>query len=138
MAAKKKATCRIGTSGYQYDHWEGVLYPEDVPQADWFDLYAETFDAVEINNTFYNLPEAAVRQSRMIGHAGSSRGKTLKRPIHGLFAEDEAGRFFVVLTFQKGPAPQIQVKGKGLGAVATVGRRTVRFDGKAIVFGEAK
>ncbi len=47
----------IGTSGYQYDHWRGVLYPEGLPQEEWFRQYAGTFGAVEINNTFYNLPE---------------------------------------------------------------------------------
>lgn len=49
-----------GTSGYQYDHWRGVLYPEDLPRDDWFERYAEVFDCVEINNTFYRLPGAEV------------------------------------------------------------------------------
>lgn len=48
----------IGTSGYQYDHWRGVFYPDDLPKKRWFERYAEVFDCVEINNTFYNLPEA--------------------------------------------------------------------------------
>ncbi len=48
--------CRIGTSGYQYDHWRGVFYPEGLPKREWFGHYAGTFDAVEINNTFYQLP----------------------------------------------------------------------------------
>jgi uncharacterized protein YecE (DUF72 family) len=52
------ARAYIGTSGYQYDHWKGVLYPEDLPKDRWFETYAEHFDAVEINNTFYHLPEA--------------------------------------------------------------------------------
>ena len=47
----------IGTSGYQYDHWRGVFYPEDIPKTRWFDHYASQFDTVEINNTFYNLPK---------------------------------------------------------------------------------
>jgi len=46
----------LGTSGYQYDHWRGVLYPEGLARKDWFGRYAEVFDTVEINNTFYNLP----------------------------------------------------------------------------------
>ena len=49
---------RIGTSGYQYDHWQKRFYPEDVPKKDWFDFYAARFDSVEINNTFYSLPQA--------------------------------------------------------------------------------
>ena len=49
---------RIGTSGYQYDHWKGVFYPKELPKKSWFGHYASHFDTVEINNTFYRLPEA--------------------------------------------------------------------------------
>jgi uncharacterized protein YecE (DUF72 family) len=52
------AELRVGTSGYQYDHWRGRFYPEDLPKKRWFDYYTEQFDTVEINNTFYNLPKA--------------------------------------------------------------------------------
>jgi uncharacterized protein YecE (DUF72 family) len=48
----------VGTSGYQYDHWRGVFYPEGLPKDQWFAHYAEHFDTVEINNTFYHLPRA--------------------------------------------------------------------------------
>jgi uncharacterized protein YecE (DUF72 family) len=48
---------RIGTSGYQYDHWRGVFYPEDLPKRQWFEHYARHFDTVEINASFYRLPE---------------------------------------------------------------------------------
>ena len=48
---------RIGTSGYQYDHWQGPFYPDDLPKNRRFEHYATHFDTVEINNTFYNLPE---------------------------------------------------------------------------------
>lgn len=55
--AEAKAECRIGTSGYQYDHWRGVLYEKGLAKKDWFACYAQEFDTVEINNTFYHLPE---------------------------------------------------------------------------------
>lgn len=55
----RQGTPRIGTSGYHYDHWKGVYYPEDLPKDKWFSYYARQFDTVEINNTFYRLPEAA-------------------------------------------------------------------------------
>lgn len=51
-------TFRIGTSGWQYDHWRGGFYPDDLPKRAWFERYAEAFDTVEINNTFYRLPSA--------------------------------------------------------------------------------
>lgn len=49
-------TLRIGTSGYAYDHWRGVLYPPELPRSRWLVRYAEVFDTVELNNTFYRLP----------------------------------------------------------------------------------
>jgi uncharacterized protein YecE (DUF72 family) len=49
---------RIGCSGWQYRHWRGDFYPAELPQAAWLDYYARHFDTVEINNTFYRLPEA--------------------------------------------------------------------------------
>lgn len=56
--AKKIAEARIGTSGWQYDHWKGVFYPQDVRKKDWFKHYSASFDTVEVNNTFYHLPKA--------------------------------------------------------------------------------
>jgi uncharacterized protein YecE (DUF72 family) len=51
---------RIGCSGWQYRSWRGVLYPEGLPQRRWLQRYAEVFDTVEVNATFYRLarPEA--------------------------------------------------------------------------------
>src|SRR4051812_27341072 len=49
---------RIGCSGWQYKHWRGDFYPSDLPQSRWLEFYSERFDTVEINNTFYRLPEA--------------------------------------------------------------------------------
>ena len=46
---------RIGCSGWQYRDWRGVLYPEGVGQARWLGRYAEAFDTVEVNSTFYRL-----------------------------------------------------------------------------------
>lgn len=47
---------RVGTSGYQYRHWRGVLYPAGVAQRRWLPWYARFFDTVELNATFYRLP----------------------------------------------------------------------------------
>jgi uncharacterized protein YecE (DUF72 family) len=57
MAARSR-DLRIGTSGYQYDGWRGRFYPDDLPKSHWFEHYAKHFDAVELNATFYRLPEA--------------------------------------------------------------------------------
>jgi uncharacterized protein YecE (DUF72 family) len=46
---------RIGCSGWQYDSWRGGLYPQREPKRRWLELYAERFDTVEVNSTFYRL-----------------------------------------------------------------------------------
>jgi uncharacterized protein YecE (DUF72 family) len=50
----------IGTSGWQYRHWRGRLYPTGMPQTRWFDRYVEVFDTVELNVTFYRQPKPEV------------------------------------------------------------------------------
>jgi uncharacterized protein YecE (DUF72 family) len=49
----------IGCSGWSYKDWRGRVYPQDLPTRGWFAAYAEHFDTVEINNTFYRLPPAS-------------------------------------------------------------------------------
>jgi len=61
--SKSSGMFRVGTSGYIYKHWKGVVYPEGVPQKKWFEHYAQIFDTVEINNTFYRLPSHEVFES---------------------------------------------------------------------------
>ena len=48
----------IGTSGYSYKEWKGTFYPDDLPAARMLSFYAQHFRTVEINNTFYRMPEA--------------------------------------------------------------------------------
>jgi uncharacterized protein YecE (DUF72 family) len=85
------APVRIGCSGWQYKHWRGDFYPATLPPARWLEYYAERFDTVEINNSFYRLPQAetfaewrrrvptsfvyAVKASRYLTHM-----KKLKEP----------------------------------------------------------
>jgi uncharacterized protein YecE (DUF72 family) len=52
-----------GTSGFSYDEWKGVFYPEDLPSGERLSFYAERLPAVEINNTFYRLPKKGVLES---------------------------------------------------------------------------
>jgi uncharacterized protein YecE (DUF72 family) len=48
----------VGTSGWQYRDWKGSFYPEDLPQRGWLGFYTTRFSTVELNNSFYRLPEA--------------------------------------------------------------------------------
>jgi uncharacterized protein YecE (DUF72 family) len=51
-----KGRIRIGTSGWNYDHWRGPFYPEDLSSREWLSFYARHLGSVEVNNTFYQLP----------------------------------------------------------------------------------
>ena len=91
----KHGQVRIGTSGWIYPHWRGRFYPPDLPAQRWFPFYAEHFNTVEINNSFYRLPSAqtfddwrrqappgfvyAVKASRYLTHM-----KKLKDPAEPL------------------------------------------------------
>ena len=48
----------VGTSGWQYPHWRGAFYPRALPQREELAWYAGRFPTVEVNATFYRLPEA--------------------------------------------------------------------------------
>jgi len=51
------ADARIGCSGFLYDHWRGNFYPEDLSKNHWLEYYCKRFSTVELNVTFYRLPE---------------------------------------------------------------------------------
>lgn len=49
----------VGTSGWQYRHWKLTFYPKEVRQREWLRYFADRFETVELNNSFYHLPEAS-------------------------------------------------------------------------------
>lgn len=97
---KSPGGARVGCSGWQYKHWRGDFYRDDLPQSRWFEHYATVFDTVEINNSFYRLPEAstfarwafraparfvfAVKASRFLTHM--KKLKDPEEPIERLFS----------------------------------------------------
>jgi uncharacterized protein YecE (DUF72 family) len=97
---------RIGCSGWRYKHWHGSFYPTSRPQSRWLESYAGQFDTVEINNTFYRLPEAptfaawarrvphgfvyAVKASRYLTHM--KKLKDPKESLSRLFTPCEIAR----------------------------------------------
>jgi uncharacterized protein YecE (DUF72 family) len=48
-----------GCSGFYNRHWQGVFYPENLPQSKWFEYYAQQLPALELNVTFYKFPTAS-------------------------------------------------------------------------------
>ena len=63
-AGERPHRLRIGCSGWNYAHWRnGVFYPPRLASREWLRFYAERFDTVELNTSFYRLPkrESAAR-----------------------------------------------------------------------------
>ena len=50
------AKIALGTCAWSFDAWRGVVYPESLPHAQWLGWYAHTFNAVEVDSTFYHPP----------------------------------------------------------------------------------
>ncbi|MEA3254034.1 MAG: DUF72 domain-containing protein [Chloroflexota bacterium] len=71
MQARNKTThsrlnkYHIGCSGWHYDHWRNLYYPQELARSKWLQFYSRSFDTVELNNSFYHLPsEKAFRTWR--------------------------------------------------------------------------
>src|SRR5262245_55671591 len=50
------AQARVGTSGFSYPEWKPSFYPETLPQEEFLAYYAARFSTVEIDRTFYRMP----------------------------------------------------------------------------------
>lgn len=61
MAAQVEAgiDLRIGTSGFDYPEWKGVLYPEALPRSEFPAAYGRAFSTLELNFSYYGMPKAA-------------------------------------------------------------------------------
>jgi uncharacterized protein YecE (DUF72 family) len=132
---------RVGTSGFSYPEWRGSFYPEKHPTAKMLSFYAERFDAVEINNTFYRMP----KPSALEGWAAQVEGDfafALKAPVYlGLLGrgriglEQPAKGFFeiaAVLGKRLGPiyvqlAPTMKKDVEGLAALLSLVPKDVRL-----------
>jgi uncharacterized protein YecE (DUF72 family) len=49
----------VGTCGFAYPEWRGRFYPPELPPGEWLGFYAQVFEALELDGTFYRPPEAA-------------------------------------------------------------------------------
>ena len=56
-------TLYVGTSGYSYKEWKGSFYPEKISPKDMLSYYASRLHAVELNNTFYHMPQPELIES---------------------------------------------------------------------------
>jgi uncharacterized protein YecE (DUF72 family) len=69
----------VGTSGYNYPEWKGTFYPSDLPAAKMLPYYAARFPTVEINYTFYRMPNEKLA-SGWAGQTPEPYRLTLKAP----------------------------------------------------------
>ena len=53
----------VGTSGYSYKEWKGSFYPEKIPAKEMLRYYAERLSTVEINATFYRMPQPSMLEN---------------------------------------------------------------------------
>jgi len=100
----------VGTSGWHYDHWKWLFYPEKLAKPKWLEFYGQHFTTVELNNSFYRLPSEtafvnwresspkgfvfAVKVSRFITHI--KRLKNVEEPLQNFlsradFLQDKLG-----------------------------------------------
>jgi len=70
---------RIGASGFSYDDWRGTWYPPGLPRARMLEAYAEVFDALEVNVTYYRTPPPGAAAS-MVRRAGGRLAFSVKAP----------------------------------------------------------
>lgn len=56
-AVRDGVSTHVGTSGWQYRHWQRAFYPPTLARADWLAYYAGRFDCVEVNSSFYAMPK---------------------------------------------------------------------------------
>jgi len=136
---------RVGCSGWMYDSWRGRLYPEREPKRRWLELYAEHFDTVEVNSTFYRLARReavegwvrqtpanfvfAVKASRYLTHVRRLReiGEGIRRFYEPLEPLLEAGRLGPVLWQLPENFHRDDARLEGLLDALPAGRHTVEF-----------
>src|SRR4249920_1234645 len=69
----------VGTSGYNYPEWKGSFYPDDLPAKKMLPYYAARFPTVEINYTFYRMPNETT-VAKWAAETPSPYRLTLKAP----------------------------------------------------------
>jgi len=75
----------VGTSGYSFDDWVGTFYPAGTQKKDMLERYAEHFETVEVNYTYYRMPTvrtmASLARRTPEGFVFWVKAKVITRPI---------------------------------------------------------
>ena len=57
------AAIKVGTSGYSYKDWKGLFYPRSMEPSEFLTYYAQLFDCVEIDSTYYRIPPPSMMEA---------------------------------------------------------------------------
>jgi len=102
----------IGTSGYSYKDWVGIIYPEGTKEKDFLQLYSQEFKMVELNFSYYKQPEAKMLQT-MVNQTSSDflfcikAHKSLTHEIDAQLSEN-------IAIFKRGISPLIDASKLGV------------------------
>jgi uncharacterized protein YecE (DUF72 family) len=97
----------IGTSGFSYDDWKGVFYPKELSGGEYLSYYAGQFKALELNFSYYRMPEAH-QSGQMIEKSGGRLEFVVKacRQLTHEISEDSIPVYLPL--FVKGISPFIE------------------------------
>ncbi|MGQ9730426.1 MAG: DUF72 domain-containing protein [Candidatus Zipacnadales bacterium] len=96
---------RVGTSGFSYDDWVGKWYPPRIKKADMLRYYAQRFDAVELNFTYYRMPTV-----RTLKRMSAQTDKNFKFVVkaHANLTHERSGEAQLFRVFQEALVPLIE------------------------------
>jgi uncharacterized protein YecE (DUF72 family) len=94
----------VGTSGYDYQEWKGVFYPEKLARTKFLEYYSEQFNSIELNGTYYRMPTADQMQN-MITRSGGKVKFTVKAFQDITHAPDKTHYQSLVDEFKKALKP---------------------------------
>ncbi len=99
---------KIGTSGYSYEDWRGLFYPQDLPKSRMLEYYCRSFAVVEVNSSYYFIPSSKTAQrmaektpsdfefifktNQETTHVRSEDGPAVKNLLENLSPLKEAGK----------------------------------------------
>jgi uncharacterized protein YecE (DUF72 family) len=123
--ARRAGRVRVGTSGWSYPKgagtWDGVFYPPRLPDKDKLAFYAQYFDTVEINSSFYRPPSpyAAKAWASKVPDDFRFTAKLWQKFTHPRMFEKATGRAALVdptdfELFSEGLAPLVEASRLGV------------------------
>jgi len=96
----------IGTSGYDYPEWKGLFYPSNVKRAGFLSYYAEQFNSLELNGTYYKMPTCEQMQN-MITRTGGKVKFSVKAFSGLTHSVDKSQYLLLAKEFKKALEPLI-------------------------------